>query len=155
MDADGYHIAKNIIELAVAYLQEPGLVLGVRAKKEVRGEHQRHLIRHLLTRFGNYYVRLWLPTGINDNTTGFRMLSRELIDVVSNSSIMSRGFSFQAEVVHLARIKGFNIKEVEMQFGARLSGRSKLSSRIFFESLLLPPLLKIKLLWKLLSRQIT
>lgn len=144
MDADGYHIANNVHEIAELFILKPGLVLGSRAStREANDRKVRTRVRSTLTQFGNLYNRFWLSTGIYDNTTGLRMLSRDLLKTILRSRVVSKGFAFNTESVFIARENRFAISEIELKFSHRVFGKSKLSTRIILEALLIPPLLRL------------
>jgi dolichol-phosphate mannosyltransferase len=95
------------------------------------------LQRKLISQIGNLLARYILRLRIRDLTSGFRVYRTTIIKRMLNE-IHSDGFFFQVEVIYQAKKKGFKVKEKEISFVNRQSGRSNLSfieCFVFFFSL--------------------
>ena len=91
------------------------------------------VIRRVISKGANYYVRIMLGIPINDSTSGFRAFSRKTLAYLSNEKFLSKGYALQVEIAYKLWKKGFVVKEVPFIFGVRRSGSSKLGLRIMFE----------------------
>ena len=105
------------------------------------------LKRLILSTFGNQYVRTITGLPVRDCTGGFRAWRRRAIELLPLGRIVSDGYSFQVETLFEAVRRGATVREVPIVFVERRGGESKLSKRIFFESLLMP--------WRLRLRRLT
>ena len=94
--------------------------------------------RRLLSRGANAYVRGVLRLVPRDCTSGFRCWRREALAGMALHRIISRGYSFQVEMLHNAARLGCRIAEIPIAFGRRADGASKLSAGVIAESALLP-----------------
>ena len=92
--------------------------------------------RLLISKSANYFVRFILRTGIRDNTSGYRLLSRNLVEVIVNRGYESNGYIFQVVNVVLARDSGLILREVPITFVERLTGHSKMSLKHVTEGFL-------------------
>jgi dolichyl-phosphate beta-glucosyltransferase len=71
--------------------------------------------RHLMGRVFNVIVRMLLLPGLHDTQCGFKCFRRDVArDLFSASRI--DGWSFDVEVLHLARLKGYRIAEVPVNW---------------------------------------
>ena len=106
-------------------------------------EHQ-PFYREFMGRFFNQIVQFYLLKGINDTQCGFKGFKENAaIDIFSKATL--DGFSFDVEILFLARKLGYKIKEVAVEWYN--DNRTKVdpikdSIRMFFE------LIKIKKLHK-------
>jgi len=126
MDADGSHLASNLNAIIDAAKSSGGLAIGSRyiPGGKVVGWP---LHRFLLSWAANVYCRvlLWLPT--HDCTSGFRCYTRDLLTHIGLDELVSEGYSFQIEMVHRARRRGYAVVEVPIRFEDRVAGASKVS----------------------------
>ena len=132
MDADGSHQPEELHKL-LDFAGRADLVLGTRwmeGGSVINWPNSRRLI----SRFGTRYASLALGLPYKDVTTGFRLLSRQLIADILNSELTTIGYGFQIEIVRIAREKQRIIKEVPITFIERVAGKSKMSKRIIFEA---------------------
>ena len=81
--------------------------------KSVPGSNviNRPLLRELMGRALNVLVRLLLFDGIRDTQCGFKCFTREVARDLFGA-LRSEGFSFDIEVLHLAKRRGYRISEV-------------------------------------------
>ncbi len=71
----------------------------------------RPLLRDLMGKALNLLVRLFLFDGIRDTQCGFKCFRRDVARDLF-PGLKSRGFSFDIEILHRAKIKGYKISEV-------------------------------------------
>ncbi len=85
--------------------------IGSRARKETRILRRQPLYRVLMGKTFNKLVRLLAVSGINDTQCGFKCFKSSIAkDIFRDCQI--NGFSFDVEMLHIARKRGFSIKEV-------------------------------------------
>ena len=102
--------------------------------------------RRIVSKFGNYYARLWLQSPIHDMTGGFRCYRRKVIEAIDLDSVHSRGYAFQVEIAYRVRRAGFRVVEVPITFRDRERGVSKMSRAIMVEAAWKVPLLRLRAL---------
>jgi dolichol-phosphate mannosyltransferase len=83
--------------------------------------------RRLISLTANGLARLLLGMPVRDVTTGFRVYSRRLAEVVVAEANCG-GYEFEVEAVWLALHHGFSVDEKPIQFVERRNGRSKLAT---------------------------
>ena len=132
MDADGSHQPEEITRL-LGVDSAYDLVLGTRwmpGGSVVNWPLQRRLI----SKFGTKYASKALALKYRDLTSGYRRLSRSLIEDILNSKISTIGYGFQVELVRIAAKNQKKIIEVPITFIERVAGSSKMSKKIVFEA---------------------
>jgi dolichol-phosphate mannosyltransferase len=144
MDADLSHDPRYIPDM-IAAGAHADLVLGSRYVNGISVVNW-SLQRLLLSTGANLYARLLAGLRVRDCTTGFRLWRRSLLERIDLEGIRSDGYSFLIETLFAATRAGARIEEVPIIFVERRSGESKLSLRVFLESLLLP--------WRLLAQRL-
>ncbi|MDQ2896015.1 MAG: polyprenol monophosphomannose synthase [Actinomycetota bacterium] len=140
MDADFSHDPRYLPAL-IAASEEAQLVLGSRY---VAGGGVRDwgLLRQLVSRGGGIYARLILGIHVRDLTGGFKCIRREVLEAIDLPSVRAEGYVFQIEITYRAVLAGFTVREVPIVFADRTAGKSKMSSRIALEAMLMVPTLK-------------
>ena len=73
------------------------------------------LRRHLMGRAFNWLVRLTTLPGIHDTQCGFKMFSAEAAEAVF-PLVRAAGWAFDVEVLALARLLGFRVREVPIEW---------------------------------------
>lgn len=132
MDADGSHQPEELERLIQAS-KAADLVIGTRwmdGGKVVNWPFH----RRLLSRFGTMYARKALGVHHRDLTSGYRALSRALIEIILGSTIETKGYGFQIEIVRVALSHQLKVAEVPITFVERVAGASKMSKRIVIEA---------------------
>ncbi len=126
MDGDGQHDPSSVKRL-LEYAQQGhyDLVIGSRYVNG-GGVDGFGMFRKGVSKVANYLFRISFDVGINDSTSGFRVYSRRAAEYLVRESINGSSYSGQVEIVAKLYRKGMNITEFPIQFGKRLSGRSKL-----------------------------
>jgi dolichol-phosphate mannosyltransferase len=76
---------------------------------------------------------LGLP--FKDLTGGYNCWRRDVIERIGPDRIFSEGFCFHIEMKYKAHKFGYKILEVPIIFENRLRGKSKMSSKVFWEAL--------------------
>ncbi|MDR3566017.1 MAG: polyprenol monophosphomannose synthase [Negativicutes bacterium] len=140
MDADFSHNPIYLKSLQ-AMVENCDLVLGSRYVAG-GGIPNWGLTRRIISRGGSLYSRLILSMPFRDLTGGFKCFRREVLERIDLDSIQSNGYSFQIEMTYRAFLHGFHIRECPIVFEERALGKSKMSSTIFREALLMIPKLR-------------
>jgi glycosyltransferase involved in cell wall biosynthesis len=141
MDADFSHDPETVPAL-IAASKDVDLVIGSRY---CAGGHVENwpLHRRALSRFANEYVAWITGMPIHDSTSGFRCWTRRALQCVLNAHITAEGYAFQVETTFRALGAGLPIVEIPITFTDRRAGRSKMSGKVIFESMLKPWLLRL------------
>lgn len=133
MDADGSHVPEELPRLLDA-ARDADVVVGSRW---VRGGAVVNWPWHrrLLSRAGNLYARLALGMPMTDVTGGYRVYRAAALDRLDAAAAVSRGYSFQVEMLWRAHQAGLRVMEVPITFVERQDGASKMSPLIVGEAL--------------------
>jgi dolichol-phosphate mannosyltransferase len=137
MDADFSHDPRYLPALLKA-ARSADLVLGSRYVPG-GGVRDWGLVRQLVSRGGGIYARAVLGVNINDLTGGFKCIHRRVLEAIDLPSVRAEGYVFQIEVTYRAVLAGFTVREIPIVFADRTAGKSKMSSRIALEAMLLVP----------------
>lgn len=132
MDADGSHQPEELAQLLEAS-DGIDLVLGTRwmpGGSVVNWPLQRRLI----SKFGTQYASIALSLPWKDLTSGYRVLSRQLIEDIFKSKLSTVGYGFQIEIVQIAHDNHRKIIQVPITFVERVAGVSKMNRKIVFEA---------------------
>lgn len=131
MDADLSHDPTDIPKFLEA-IKTCDVVLGSRL---VKGGKQigRSFYRRLLTSLANFYIRLILGINIRDCNSGFRCFKRKVLEDINLDALTSTGPDIVQEILYMAYIKGFKIKEIPIVFAERKLGSSKLGMKHLYK----------------------
>jgi glycosyltransferase involved in cell wall biosynthesis len=134
MDSDFQHDPASLPELIAPLSQGADMVIGSRytAGGSIPETWPWH--RRQLSRWGNRYASAVLGLGVRDATAGYRAHRADAIARLDLDAIRADGYGFQVEITYRTRQAGGVIVEVPIQFGERLHGESKMSSRIIAEA---------------------
>ncbi len=135
MDADFSHRPEDLPRLLHA-ADSNDLVIGSRNIPGGRVEGW-PLSRHIVSKGGSLYARLFLSLPIHDCTGGFKCLRRSALDVLDLDALCSNGYGFSVEVNYACVQASLRIAEVPIVFPDRTRGQSKMSSGIVVEASLL------------------
>lgn len=124
MDADFSHDPKYLPKM-LEEIKDADVVIGSRFVKDA-GEQGRGLIRRIITKLANFYIRLMLGIKIKDCNSGFRCFRRKVLETIDVDKIKAKGPDILQETLYKANAKGFRIKETPIVFVNRKSGSSKL-----------------------------
>jgi dolichol-phosphate mannosyltransferase len=142
MDADFSHDPKYMPDMAAA-AADADLVLGSRYLRGISVVNW-PLHRILLSSFANRYIRAITGLHVSDCTTGFRCWRREALARIPLKGLISEGYAFLVEQLHLAHRAGCRIREVPIIFVERREGASKVSPSVLLESAIVPWRLRLK-----------
>ena len=132
MDADGSHQPEELSRL-LDQSKCADLVLGTRWMPQGRVQNW-PISRRLISRFGTRYASIALGLPYRDLTSGYRLLSRQLISDIFDSQLTTIGYGFQIEIVRIAVNHQRRIIEVPITFVERVAGSSKMSGKIVLEA---------------------
>ncbi len=110
-------------------------------------------LRQAISRGGNIYARVMLGISVHDATAGFRAYSRRALERIDLDAVRADGYGFQVEMAYRVERAGGEVAEIPIEFRDRTLGRSKMSSRIVVEALLLVTWWGIRDLWRRLTRR--
>jgi glycosyltransferase involved in cell wall biosynthesis len=88
-----------------------------------------------LSRAANMLTNFRLKIGVKDATSGYRLMSRALVDLVLKQDSKVEGYVFQIQNVLLAKTLGLKVIEVPINFVERFAGKSKMNWKIILEAL--------------------
>jgi dolichol-phosphate mannosyltransferase len=95
------------------------------------------LKRLMLSRGAEIYVRIITGMPFSDPTGGYKCFRRRALQAINLDAVLSKGYSIQIEMTHRLWRQGFKVIEVPIVFTERIEGHSKMSGRIFRESLIM------------------
>ena len=150
MDADFSHDPAHIKNFLIA-IETNDLVIGSRYLRGINILHW-PLKRLIISKLGNFYARTILRIPLTDFTSGYKCISKRVLQKIDLDSIHSSGYSFQIEFNFLAYKAGFKIKEIEIIFTERSEGKSKMSKKIAWEAAWIVLGLKLKELASLFAK---
>jgi dolichol-phosphate mannosyltransferase len=93
--------------------------------------------RRAISWAGNVYARSMLGLSARDATSGYRAYHRRALERVNLTAVRADGYGFQVEMAYKIERAGGLLAEVPIEFRDRTLGRSKMSSRIVVEALVL------------------
>jgi hypothetical protein len=81
--------------------------------------------RHIIGRFFNTLVRWLALPGLNDTQCGFKCFTKDAAEIIFPLQRMD-GWSFDVEILYIARRKGFRIKEIPIPWYFNAGSRIRL-----------------------------
>ena len=127
MDADFSHHPRHLSSLVEPVRRgDLDVVIGSR-QVQGGGEAGRGLVRRLVTKLANRYVRLVMGLSIGDCTSGYRCFGQAVLREIPWDALTSVGPSLVEEVLHLASLRGYRIGETPILFEERRKGSSQLT----------------------------
>ena len=148
MDADGSHLPAELESLLKA-ANATDLVIGTRWMPGGKVANW-PWYRRAISRFGTSYAAMVLRLQYKDLTSGYRLLSKQLVRKVLEANIQTHGYGFQVELVLLAHESQMLIAQVPITFLERSKGKSKMTGRIVVEAWLKTTILGVS---RLLNRR--
>ncbi len=145
MDADLSHDPVHLPEMLRRLEAGADLVIGSR-NVPGGGVEGWGPLRHVVSKGGSLYSRMWLGLPVRDLTSGYKAFRRRVLEAVDLSTVRSEGYAFQIEMTYRAVRKGFRVAEVPIVFVDRRAGQSKMSGRIFLEAVVMVPRLRLEAL---------
>lgn len=126
MDADLSHHPKFITAmLETQQSTDAPVVTGTRYVDG--GVYGWDLRRKLTSRVANFLATVMLAPGVSDLTGSFRLYKREALQKLVTGCV-TKGYTFQMEMMVRAREYGLNVEEVPITFVDRFFGESKLGA---------------------------
>ncbi len=132
MDADFSHDPKYLADLFNA-VQTHDFAIGSRYVKS-GGVADWSIGRRILSRGGSLYARMCLASPYHDQTGGFNIWKREVLETILPQT-SARGYVFQVELKYRAHKQGYKGTEVPIIFADRKEGESKMDASIMKEAL--------------------
>lgn len=146
-DADNATSPDHWDRLAPLFQKGYDVVIGSRNFRDVPGAEQRvgePLIRRIAGQMGNLWIQFFAVPGIWDTQAGFKAFTKKSAEEIFSRTRMN-GFSFDIEVLALARRLGYKIGIVALNW--MHDPESKVTMKSYFEVLL--DVLKIR--WHLFT----
>lgn len=134
-DADGSHRPEELPQLLAA-LQHADVVKGSRWVPGGRVVNWPKS-REILSRGGNLWTRLWLGIPVKDATGGFAAWRSATLLGIDLDGVEAAGYGFQVDLCWRAVKAGYQVVEVPITFEERVAGKSKMSTAIVVEALVL------------------
>jgi dolichol-phosphate mannosyltransferase len=142
MDGDLSHNPADIPAFLTA-AKNADLVVGSRYADGIRVINW-PLNRLMLSLTAAKYVQIITGLPITDPTGGYKCFRRKTLQMLDLENVRSNGYSFQIEMTHKVWRQGLKVAEVPIIFTDRFQGRSKMSSHIVEEALIM--------VWRLLAQ---
>ncbi len=135
MDADFSHRPEDLSRIITEVRGNPGVDVFIGSRYVPGGATQNwNWYRKFISKGGSFYSRAVLGYPINDWTGGFNAYRSPVLQAIGLENIKSEGYSFQIELKYRSINKGFKYLEIPIIFEERRAGKSKMSSKIFFEA---------------------
>jgi dolichol-phosphate mannosyltransferase len=127
MDADFSHPPRNIPAL-LAGMDRKDVMIGSRYVPG-GGTANWPWLREAISRSLNALVRVLLRTGVRDASGAYRCYRVSKLRQVRFDRVVSRGYSFQQEVLYRCRLAGCRLGETPIIFENRRAGKSKVNPK--------------------------
>ena len=149
MDADLSHDPEEIVNLKELLIKsDSDVAVGSRYLDGVSVVNW-PLSRIFLSYFANIYVRIITGMPIKDSTSGFIGYTNESLSSLNIDNIKFNGYAFQIEMKFKLWKKNFKLREHQIIFVNRKSGKSKMDKNIIFEAIFGVIRLKLNSLFKI------
>lgn len=134
MDADFSH-NPNVIPRFISEIEKGAdFVIGSRYVKGGRVPSDWNPLRKANSKWGNRFARYLAGIDdVRDCTSGFRAISRQVLEKIDLGKLKVRGYSFQMNLLYRAYVDGAGIKEVPINFKERVWGHTKIGPRDVLE----------------------
>lgn len=136
MDADNSTTIDQVAGLLPYCDQGYGVVIGSRALADSVLEPPQGVLRRTIGRLGNVLIRLINVPGVYDTQCGFKLFTDRAAEQLFSQAVM-RGWSFDIEVLALARASRYTIREVPVRWVDKAGSTFHPAAylRVFFENL--------------------
>lgn len=124
-DADLSAPIKEVDKLISALKGGADVAIGSRAVREKDCDVRQSLKRRISGRLFNFFVQLLVLPGIQDSQCGFKCFTQESAQKLFRAQTLD-GFSFDVEVLYLARKFGYRIAEVPVMWSQGADSRVSL-----------------------------
>jgi dolichol-phosphate mannosyltransferase len=149
MDADLSHNPNEIVNLKeILIKRDSDVAIGSRYLEGVSVVNW-PLSRIFLSYFANIYVRIITGMPVKDATSGFIGYTNESLSSLNIDNIKFNGYAFQIEMKFKLWKKNFKLREHQIIFVNRKSGKSKMDKNIIFEAIFGVIRLKLNSLFKI------
>ena len=149
MDADFSHNPSEIINLKELLIKKDcDVAIGSQYLEGVSVVNW-PLSRIFLSYFANIYVRIITGMTVKDSTSGFIGYTNESLSSLNIDNIKFNGYAFQIEMKFKLWKKNFKLREHQIIFVNRKSGKSKMDKNIIFEAIFGVIRLKLNSLFKI------
>lgn len=149
MDADLSHNPSEIVNLKeILIKRDSDVAIGSRYLEGVSVVNW-PLSRIFLSYFANIYVRIITGMPVKDATSGFIGYTNESLSSLNIDNIKFNGYAFQIEMKFKLWKKNFKLREHQIIFVNRKSGKSKMDKNIIFEAIFGVISLKLNSLFKI------
>ena len=149
MDADLSHDPEEIVNLKELLINsDSDVAIGSRYLDGVSVVNW-PLSRIFLSYFANIYVRIITGMPIKDATSGFIGYTNESLSSLNIDNIKFNGYAFQIEMKFKLWKKNFKLREHQIIFVNRKSGKSKMDKNIIFEAIFGVIRLKLNSIFKI------
>jgi len=132
MDGDGSHDPSHI-PYFIEQMDRWDVVIGSRYVKDGRIS-QWSFSRAFLSRTANYFIRFLLRVPLNDFTSGYRCMKKDVLERIRIQRSTAQGYFFQIELTYRAFQSNAKIMEAPICFNGRVHDRSKMSFAIVWEA---------------------
>ncbi len=136
-DADLSTPIEEEAKLAAALDRGADIAIGSRAHSESNITVAQGKLRQSMGRIFNLFIRLLRLTPFSDTQCGFKMFSREAVQAIFPITRV-HGFAFDVEILYLARLGGFQVAEVPVEWENDPASRVRMlrdSARMIIEAL--------------------
>jgi dolichol-phosphate mannosyltransferase len=149
VDADLSHNPNEIVNLKeILIKRDSDVAIGSRYLEGVSVVNW-PLSRIFLSYFANIYVRIITGMPVKDATSGFIGYTNESLSSLNIDNIKFNGYAFQIEMKFKLWKKNFKLREHQIIFVNRKSGKSKMDKNIIFEAIFGVIRLKLNSLFKI------
>lgn len=124
MDADFSHDPSHIPQF-LDEIKRSDIVIGSRFI-EGGEDSERKLLRGLLSKAVNFFLKRYLRLNVEDCSSGYRCFKRHVIASLELGSLISKGPAIIEEVLYISNLKKYTIKEIPIIFKDRRKGKTKL-----------------------------
>jgi len=129
-DADMSAPIEELEKLKRAIGQGADIAIGSRVAKGSNIIRRQNKVRESMGKVFNYFVRAILGLSVRDTQCGFKLFKRDAaLDIFSLQKI--DGFSFDAELLYIAKRKGYNVKAVPVVWANSPNSKVKMFSSSF------------------------
>ena len=111
MDADNSTSIEQIEGFWPFFQNNFDFLIGSRKTAGSMVTHRQSLMRELAGGFGNWIIRLLAVPGIADTQAGFKIFSRQAVDIIFHRLTIDR-WGFDVEILAVARLHGLKFREV-------------------------------------------
>ena len=92
--------------------------------------------RQYLSKYANKLCGIVFKSKVKDQTSGFRLLNKKVVDEIINFNPRLNGYAFLVEITNFIEENNYKIKEVPIIFQDRFYGTSKMNYKIILEAIM-------------------